>query len=72
MSSALAIRILDELRRTHAVSIGECSVLRPDAGQVWRVEAISADSRQRWAAEHDDYYQAVCLLAALMGFDLES
>jgi hypothetical protein len=72
MSAVLATRILDELRRAYAVSIGECSVVRPDTGQVWRVQAVSADGRERWAAEHDDHYQAVCLLATMMGFDLEN
>jgi hypothetical protein len=71
MSGELAVHILNQLRDSFQVSIGECQVTRPGIGDVWRVEAVRNDGAERWAAEHEDYYSAVCRLAELMGLELD-
>lgn len=37
---------------------------------MWMLSARDNDGRQ-WTAKHQDYYRAACLLAELLGFELE-
>jgi hypothetical protein len=71
VGSALGTIVLDQLRRSFCVSIGEVSLTRDGVGHVWRLSAADAESGQTWAAEDEDYYRAACMLAELMGFELE-
>jgi hypothetical protein len=56
-------------RRT-GLSIGTVRVQRPGIGDAWRIDASDANGERR-AAEHEDYYSAVVMLAELVGWELE-
>lgn len=38
--------------------------------EVWRIDATDAKG-ERWVASDRDYYKAACMLAELVGCDLE-
>lgn len=67
---SVAEAILSTLRVHLGLTVGAVAVVRPGVGQVWRVEA-SDPTGQKWSAEDASYYRACCLLAELVGFDLE-
>ncbi len=69
-TSALGEAVLNTMRQHLGLSIGVVAVTRPGEDQAWRVDA-SDDEGERWAAEHEDYYTAACMLAELVGFELE-
>jgi hypothetical protein len=66
---ALAQAILATLRQHMKLSIGAVLVSRPGEGEAWRIDASDAGG-ERWAAE-EDFYAATCMLAELVGFELE-
>jgi len=68
--AALAEAVLGTMRQHLKLSIGVVGVTRLGVGEVWRIDASDA-SGERWAAEHEDYYTAACMLAELVGFELE-
>jgi hypothetical protein len=66
----LAEIILDTMRQHMQLSIGVVMVSRPGEGEAWRIDASDA-AGERWAAEHEDFYTAACMLAELVGVELE-
>jgi hypothetical protein len=66
----LAETILETMRQHLKLSIGVVGITRLGVGDVWRVDATAPDG-ERWAAEHEDYYTAACMLTELAGFELE-
>lgn len=68
--NAVAESILHVMRTSLRLSTGAVQVTYPGVGPVWRVSAQAA-SGERWAAEHEDYYRAVVMLAEAVGMELE-
>ncbi len=62
--------LLDLIRRSLGLSIGEVQIMRPDGRLYWRISATAA-SGESWTAEAEDYAKAVAELAVSLGYDLE-
>jgi hypothetical protein len=70
MSARLAEHVLTVLRDSFGLSIGVIRYQPVGEDEVWRIDATDAKG-ERWAASDPDYYRAVCMLAELVGCDLE-
>ena len=62
--------VLDTLRLHLRLVIDVDTRLAPDGEVVWRMQAQGQDGKVR-IAEHEDYYKAACLLATMVGFELD-
>lgn len=63
-STKLAQAVLDTMRKHLGLTMNETS------GEVFRIEAVDGCG-ERWYAEDADFYRAACLLAEVVGFELE-
>ena len=67
-----ATHVLETLRHTCCVSIGETKVLDLDSGvEYWCMSAVNAENTERWSAKGAGYYSTACALAELVGLELE-
>jgi hypothetical protein len=70
--AALAIRVLETIRQSLRLSIGEVRYYDFEQGcELWAINARSADGSESWTAKAEDFYEAVCGLATLVGFELD-
>lgn len=70
MSATAANSLLRQLQRSFHVHVGEVQYFDYEAGaRLWMLSAAD-NAGVRWIAKHEDYYNAACLLAELMGFEL--
>ncbi len=60
---------METTRKSLELTIGVAGIERPGEDQAWRFDAVN-QCGERWTVEHPDYYQAVVMLAGLVGFDL--
>ena len=58
------------LQASFEVSLGEVRYLDAEADELWLLTATSSTGEQ-WTAKAEDYYQAACGLAGIMGFEVE-
>lgn len=63
-STSLAQAVLDTMRKHLGLT------MNVKTGGVFRIEAVNGCG-ERWYAEHEDFYKAACLLAEVVGFELE-
>jgi hypothetical protein len=61
--------LLDTIRRSLGLHLGEVRFVTSDGEHLWLVEAVS-NSGERWIAKHPDYGGAALALAELVGFDV--
>jgi len=69
LDNQLATVLLDTIRKSMRLGIGEIHYCYESGRLVWRLTATATDG-QKWTGEHEDYYQAALLLAELVGFDV--
>jgi hypothetical protein len=69
MSAFLAQALLDAVRNAFQVSVGEVQYVTPEGERLWQVSAVN-NQGERWIAAAPDHYDAVVLLAQMMGFEL--
>lgn len=62
--------IQDEIRAA-GFHVGAAKLLLPNGTVVWQVEAMSAESAERWAVTAQTEADATVELAVRLGFDLE-
>lgn len=70
LESKLAIVLLETMRKSLHLHVGEVRYRHQDGREVWRISATS-NTGETWIGEHEDYYQAAILLAETVGFELE-
>jgi hypothetical protein len=71
VSVSAASALLRQLQASFHVHLGEVQYFDYEAGaRLWLLSAAD-NSGVRWVAKHEDYYKAACMLAELMGFELE-
>ncbi len=63
--------MLGVLRDSFGLSIGVVRYQPIGEDEVWRIDATDARG-ERWAAMDADYSRAACMLAELVGCDLEA
>ncbi|CAG0989173.1 hypothetical protein PHYC_02192 [Phycisphaerales bacterium] len=68
--SKLGDTVLDTLRQHMKLAIKVDSSSPLGGPTLWRLHAQSVGG-QVWVAEHEDYYKAACILAEMVGFELE-
>ncbi len=66
----MLLAILDTLRTSLRLYIGEVQFAMPDGEEMWVIEPVS-NTGERWIAKHSEYEGAVLLLARMVGFDVE-
>lgn len=69
LGAQLETAILETIRKSLQLHIGEVRYTYQDGRQVWRLSATS-NAGEIWIGEDEDYYQAAVLLAECVGFDV--
>ena len=71
MHLSAAMALLRQLQASFLVHLGEVRYYDREAQeQLWVLTATDHEGEQ-WTARHADYYKAACMLAELMGFELD-
>lgn len=70
LGSNLGEAVLDTLRLHMRLAVDVDNRASPAGDSVWRMRARGQNGKV-WIAEHEDHYRAACLLATMVGFELE-
>jgi hypothetical protein len=71
VSTSAASALLRQLRASFQLNVGETRYFDHEAGaELWLLTATSSISGEQWTVACEDYYEAACRLAEMVGLEL--
>ena len=72
MSLSAATALLRQLRASHGLTVGQSTCPNPDGGDELVVLTAVSQTGEQWTVACEDYYEAACRLAEMVGMELEA